>query len=101
LDAFKSNSEFYAAAANWTVIGQNRGADSPVASLGGRGTLGRIEVEVAVARVDRRRAARRARFVDKRTAAWARIALMWVRKRYYEPTEQPTSLETARACRNS
>ena len=101
LDTFKSNSEFYAAAASWAVIGQNRGTDSPVASLGGRGTLGRIEVEVAVARVDRRRAARRARFVDKRTAAWARIALMWVRKRCYEPTEPPRSLETARACRNS
>ena len=70
-------------------------------SFGGRGTLSRIEVEVAVARVDRQRAARRTRFVDKRTAAWARIALMWVRKRCYEPTEPPRSLETARACRNS
>ena len=48
-----------------------------------------------------RRVARRARFIDKRTAAWARIALMWVRKRCYEPTEPPRSLETARACRNS
>ena len=49
LDAFESNSEFYAGAASWAVIGQNRGTESPVASLGGRGTLGRIVVEVAVA----------------------------------------------------
>jgi len=68
-----------------------------VASLGGRGTLGRIEVKVAVARVDRRRAARRTRFVDKQTAAWGRIALIWVRKRCYEPTEPPRTKEKTQA----